>query len=264
MASEGIVQTVQYNCETERRFTFEQKPWAGLVAGARFLANINETSYFFAMTDAVDGGQHEKNYQRYLKTPAGSAFDAEGVNFYDVLADWGALRRMPEGSLGRAYLAFMEQEEFEMDGLMAAELKANASTLNIGPSRRRYMESGIALHDIYHVLTSYNRQPIGEACVLAFSAEQFSLRGVGLTAHGIGLREQLARPGTPILAMLNEARRLAQETIWLAEVDWRDELARPIDDVRARIGLKRPHLYLQYFESAMSLKPTPEKLPDAA
>lgn len=258
------MQTVQYSCEAEERFTFEQKPWAGLLAGARFLANINETSYFFAMTDAVDGGQHEKNFQRYMETSAGAALDAERVNFYDVLADWNALRRMPQGSLGRTYLAFMEEEEFEMDGLMAAEIKANASTLNIGPARRRYMESGIALHDVYHVLTCYSRQPIGEACVLAFSAEQFSLRGVGLTAHGIGLREQMVRPGTPILAMLNEAKRLAQETKWLAEVDWRDELARPIDEVRERIGLKRPDLYLQHFESSASQKPENERMPDAA
>ncbi len=258
------MQTVQHTCDTEERFTFAQKPWAGILAGARFLANINETSYFFAMTDAVDGGQHEKNYQRYMNTSAGAALDAEKVNFYDVLADWNALRRMAEGSLGRTYLSFMEEQEFEMDGLMAAEVKANASTLNIGPSRRRYMESGIALHDVYHVLTCYNRQPIGEACVLAFSAEQFSLRGVGLTAHGLGLCEQMGRPGVPILSILNEARRLAQETKWLAEVDWRDELHRPIGEVRARIGLNRPDLYLEHFENAVPAKAAPEKLSDAA
>ena len=258
------MQTVQHRGDAEERFTFEQKPWAGLLAGARFLTNINETSHFFAVTDAVDGGQHEKNFRRYVETRVGAALDAEKVNFYDILADWDALRRLPEGSLASAYLAFMEEEDFEMDALMAAELKANASTLKIGPSRRRYMESGIALHDIYHVLTSYNREPVGEACVLAFSAEQFSLRGVGLAAHGIGLREQLSRPGVPIFAMLNEARRLARETKWLAEVDWRDELARPIDEVRARIGLKRPDLFLQHCESAVSQKPAPERMSDAA
>ena len=246
--------TIPHSDDAEEHFTFEQKPWAGLVAGARFLTNINETSYFFAITDAVDGCQHEKNFQRFVQTGVGAALDAEKVNFHDIFADWNTLRRLPHGSLGRSYVAFMEQEGFEMDALTSAELKANVSTLNVGPARRRYMENGITLHDIYHILTCYNREPIGEACVLAFTAEQFSLRGVGLAAHGIGLREQLSHPGVPILAMLNEAKRLAREAIWLAEVDWRDELAKPIDEVRARIGLTLPDLYLQHFEPALREK----------
>lgn len=247
---------------TGDQFTLKQRPFAALAAGVRFLSNIQETSYFFELTDAIDGAQQEANYQRYLKTPTGAKLDAEGVNLYDVLADNGFLSKQAKGSLAHAYLEFMSVEDLYMDELLAAEIKARASTLKLCPSRRRFMEGGIALHDIYHVLTGYNRSPIGEACVLAFTAEQFSLRGVAIIARGLALREQIRFPRMSALAMVGEAKRIARKARWLAEVDWREALARPIDKVRKSLGVETPAVYLRWQSPATP--PVPASLPHAA
>lgn len=248
---------------TGDQFTLKQRPFAALAAGVRFLSNIQETSYFFELTDAIDGGQQEANYQRYLKTPVGAKLDAEGVNLYDVLADKAFLSKQPKGSLAQIYLEFMSVEDLLMDELLAAEIKAKASTLKLNPSRRRFMESGIALHDVYHVLTGYNRSPIGEACVLTFTAEQFSLRGVAMIARGLGLREQIRFPRMPVLAMLEEAKRIARDARWLAEADWREALARPIDEVRKSFGVAAPAKYLRW-QSPATPRQAPAGLPHAA
>lgn len=222
------------------------RPFTALVAGARFLANIEETSFFFRVTDAIDGRQNERNYQRYLSTPTGARLDAEKVSFAEILSDREALRRQPEGSLARAYLDFMSAENLDLDLLTGAEEQAKSSTLDLDPSRRLFMLNGIALHDVFHVVLGYGRDAAGEACILTFTAEQFSLRGVGLIAHAIGLREQAAHPRTPVLAMLGEAKRMAQRAVWPPEIDWRDYLSQPLEVARNALGVRSPSLYLKH------------------
>lgn len=227
-------------------FSSSFRPLAALVAGARFLTNIQETSFFFRVTDAVDGPQNEKNYQRFLRTEVGARLDTEKVDFADVLADREMLERQADGSLARAYLDFMAAEKLDMDLLTQAEAQANASTLSLDPSRRLYMLNGIVLHDLLHVVTGYGRDAVGEACLLTFTAEQFSLRGIGLMAHAVALREQAAHPRTPVLAMLGEAKRIAREAGWIAETDWRDYLPRPVEAAREALLLHAPRLYLKH------------------
>lgn len=227
-------------------FSTSFRPLAALVAGARFLTNIQETSFFFRVTDAVDGPQNEKNYQRFLRTEVGARLDAERVNYGGILADREMLGRQADGSLARAYLDFMAAENLDMDLLTQAEAQANASTLALDPSRRLYMLNGIVLHDLLHVVTGYGRDAVGEACLLTFTAEQFSLRGVGLMGHAIGVREQAAHPRTPVLAMLGEAKRIAREAVWGGEVDWREYLPRPIAAAREALSLRPPRLYLKH------------------
>ncbi len=238
------MQQSELSKSAEDPFTLEHKPMTALIAGARFLGNIQETSHFFRMTDAIDSRQNEKNYRRYIATSVGAALDAEGVNFADILKDRDMLRRQPAGSLALAYLDFMTNENLQMEMLSTAEIKANASTLNLGPSRRNFVESGIALHDLYHVITGYGRHPIGEACVLAFTAAHFGQPGVKLLAHALAVREQFAHRSVPVLSMVGEAKRIARNGIWIAEVDWRAFLALPIEAARAHLGMVAPRTYL--------------------
>ncbi|MEO1252734.1 MAG: Coq4 family protein [Pseudomonadota bacterium] len=232
---------------SSQAFAFTSRPLTALAAGARFLSNIEDTAQFFRVTDAIDGRQYENNFQRYINSPVGSRLNAERVDFSVVLADTAYLEAQPANSLARAYLDFLNVEDLAMDMLMNAEREAEAANLNVDETRRIYIRNGIALHDILHIVTGYGRDPVGEACLLAFTAEQFRLKGVGLIGHGLVLREQARFPRRPILAMAAEARRNARAATWIPDIDWRDYFPRPVADARKALGAPAPEKYLEHF-----------------
>ncbi|MEM8772269.1 MAG: Coq4 family protein [Pseudomonadota bacterium] len=229
------------------QFSRKTRPLTAMFAGARFLLDLEDTRHFFTLTDAVDGPQHELNYQRYIASKVGSLLNAEEVNFAKVLSDRAYLEAFHPGSLASAYIGFLSAENLQLELLMIAEQNAAVANLNLEPTRRRYMASGIALHDLLHVLTRYGRDPVGEACLLAFTAEQLQLRGIAAIALAIALREQARQPQKPILKMLKEAKVLAREATWAPEVDWRIELAKTPDEARASVSIGCPELYLSSF-----------------
>ena len=59
-------------------FDTKSRPASALLAGMKFLMNLEETHHFFTIFDSVDGKQNEHNYQRYLTTEAGRKMDREG------------------------------------------------------------------------------------------------------------------------------------------------------------------------------------------
>jgi len=227
-------------------FSKTHKPFTAFIAGVRFLADIEETRHFFTLTDAVDGPRNEANYQRFMKTDTGVKLDAEGVNFADVLSNRSMLEAQPANSLAHDYLNFLDTEKLNLEMLLGAETIGSGALDELDVSRRNYTISGIALHDLLHVVTEYGRDPLGEACLLAFTAEQFSFMGVGLFAHALALREHLSDRNCPGLAAAAEARERARASRWTPEIDWRDYLSQPTSVVRAEIGLPAPEIYLNY------------------
>jgi len=229
--------------DNEFGFHTRSRPASALFAGVKFLMNLEETHHFFKIFDAVDGKQNEANYQRYLKSEIGSKLDSDCVNFAEILSNQQYLESFPKGSLADCYLTFLDDENLSLNLLMDAEDEADSSTLAVDSSRRNYTASGIATHDLLHVVTSYRRDPIGEACLLVFTAEQFNLKGIGAFAHALAVREQVRMPKTRVMAMIKEAKERARNCVWVAEIDWRDELGRPIDEVRQRINFQPLRFY---------------------
>lgn len=237
------MQTTDNSDEQNTGFAKPSKPITALVAGVRALINLEETQHFFALTDAVDGTQNERNYQRFLKTPTGARMKEEGVNFANIFSQRRYLSSFPEGSLADRYLKFLEAENLDLELLMAAENAADATTIYMDEARRNFAASAIAIHDLLHVVTGYGRDPIGEACLLAYTGEHLNFRGVGLFAHALALREQATHPNMPVLRAMSEARQRARLSTWLPEIDWRTYLGRELDDVRGALGLRSARVY---------------------
>jgi len=108
---------------------------------------------------------------------------AERRSLIDVLCDRERLRSLPEGSLGRVYLEFMEREGLSADGLAAAA-EQGYQRRSSDPEVRTYGDWARDSHDLWHVLTGYGRDPLGELCLL----------GV--------LYSQIRNPGTAFIALL--------------------------------------------------------------
>ena len=74
---------------------------------------------------------------------------------------------MPSGSLGRAYFDFVSEENLSAEGLV------EASKIRVTPPPADdvtwFRERNREMHDLLHVVTGYGRDPLGEACLVAFS-----------------------------------------------------------------------------------------------
>ena len=84
------------------------------------IANPEDTAQVFKIIRAMSGPSLQQGFERFITLPFGRRVIEEKLDLLSTLQDREALRAMPEGSLGRAYLEFVESENLSADGLVAA------------------------------------------------------------------------------------------------------------------------------------------------
>lgn len=239
------MQSVQHTDDAGGRFTTGVRPVTAIAALTQFLMDVEQTHHVFRLTDALDNEQNERNYQRYIKTETGARLEAEGFDLTALLSDRSRLEMYPAGSLGREYIDFLDRENLDLALLLSAEEVAERAYSHLDEPRRKFISAGTANHDLLHVLTGYGREPLGEALLLAFTAQQFRLRGIAMLAHLMAMREWALRPGRPVLPLLGEAKTIAREMVWIAEIDWREMLPLELNVVRQRLRMPLSGAYLK-------------------
>ena len=98
------------------------RPLTAMKAMRRLIADAERTEEVFTIVQALSGNSLERGYRRFRRTPVGQDVLASQRNLIDSLADKETLRALPDNSLGRAYLAFMESENLSADGLVDASV----------------------------------------------------------------------------------------------------------------------------------------------
>jgi ubiquinone biosynthesis protein COQ4 len=194
------------------------------------LTNPDDTQQVFVMIDALSGNSPRRLLARFVKDTNGSRLLAARPSVLPLLRDRERLRALPAGSLGRAYLAFVESEGISADGLVEASNLEEGRT-DIDPELEFLRQRLRDTHDVWHAVTGYKGDLIGEASLLAFSLIQTrnpAIALIVLTAFlrgaELGIRPQILR------GLLRGARAR-----WLVAYDWENALARPLDDVRREL-----------------------------
>ena len=97
-------------------------------------------------------------------------------------------------------------------------------------------------HDLWHVVTGYGRDLMGELALLTFTYEQTRNRGIGYIVRTV---ERRIRRGGEIEVsdFLRQARQRGRDAAFLPAADWEALLARPLDDVRATLRIGAPVAY---------------------
>jgi len=161
----------------------------------------------------------------------------------EILDDHAALRRTPKGSLAHAYCDFMESE-----GLTAAGLVAEAESLG----RPKYpdlvqwfMERSRDTHDLFHVLTGYGRDALGEQCVLLFTHGQSPSHGHLLIGYAgaANIMKMVKGSKAPVLGAVRQAHRTGKGAPRLIDQPIRELLAQPLETVRAQLNIPAPSKY---------------------
>jgi len=225
------------------------QPIKALKAFSGLVGDRDDTRYVFAFFNAVNGRSNEAFYERFFNSDYGKRFLEDPEALGRTLTDRETLESYGPGTFAAAYLDYLDREGLQPLGVHEAAL-ANAPEMmarlkDDWPDLYWLHYHGSLTHDLYHVLTRYGRDPLGEALLLVFSGIHTGGRGARLLGAMAGLRIRAEIPSWPVGAMMKEAVRLARDAEHFPTADLASLLALPIEQARARVNIGAPRLYLE-------------------
>jgi ubiquinone biosynthesis protein COQ4 len=216
--------------------------WRRALAELRALiADPDDTDRAVSLMYALGTREFEKSFQRFVASPGGRALLEARPSLLAALSDRAALARLDEGSLGRAYLDYLARNGFEPGGLLEVQARVEASWADEGmptldPLRSWFRDRTILMHDLFHVLTDYGTDELGEGTLLAFSLAQLPGRGQAFLTLGAALEVWRAL-GRRWLAYDFRAWRRGRRAAWLPALPWEELLPLPLGTVRRLAGV---------------------------
>ncbi len=229
---------------------FSVRPLQGIRAAMHLSVKPDDTEYYDLLVQAFEGDWPVRMVRRLRQTEKGRKLLRDKPDLVGALADRDRLRRLPEGTLGRAYLAFVEKYGISGDGLK--DLLESKGALG---RYREFLDPDELFvagwlrhtHDLFHVLGGYGPDMIGEMGTLILTNTQVRNPGMGF-ANAIPLL--LARLFPRQFPVALDARARARRAAPLFEQNWVELLDRPLDGVRAELGLGEPLRYRPFFSPA--------------
>lgn len=242
---------------TEDSYPPAQTPTAASTAGAQranqkrdwrraaraiktLIADSERTDQVFELLEALGGPSDEASFREFVAEPEGRRQLRERPDLLATLSDHEQLSKLPEGSLGRAYLDFMQEAGLEAQGLVEAEAEGESGLVELDPDRRWLADRGRDSHDLWHVLTGYGRDEAGEIGLLAFTYANYANPGIAvilLAAIAIGPKSFKFEFERYLL----QAYRRGKAAI-LDFAPYEEWLTLPLEEARRRAAIVPPEL----------------------
>jgi ubiquinone biosynthesis protein COQ4 len=215
----------------------------------KLIADKEDTEQVFHIIAALRGRKFRDIAGKFWHSEKGQQILGTSVRLIDILDDHETIKKLPAGTVGRAYVDFMEREGLTAAGLEAeyGKFEDNGKRFNDGIDR--YGDRLRDTHDMLHVLTGYGRDALGEQCVLAFTYAQNRNLGVGFIAYagGFELKRQVA-PKASVMSAVREGHRIGNAALNIVHEDIVALLREPLIDARKRLGIGEPVIYRQVHE----------------
>ncbi len=215
------------------------QPLVALRALRRLIQDPQRTEEVFNVLGALAGSSLVRGLRRFRQLPVGQQVLSERRVLLDQLLDQSALDVHPRGSLAAHYLRFVRNGNITADGLVDASAGRECY---VNADQKLYSERLRDQHDLWHTLTDYGRDELGEVCLLAFTYAQTRDRGIGVIAL-VGSCKVSQYYGRRVFGAVFRAYRDGRRAAWLPGQDWEAMLGEPIVTVRERLGLITPVRY---------------------
>lgn len=218
------------------------QPIRALKAFRRLVADKEDTTQVFEIMESLTGRSIPWGLRRLLRSPGGARLAYQRAELNERLNDAAWLASFAPGTVGAAYRAFMQSENLSAEGLAAQsrQVRAEIEAPNLYAWYSRRIRD---VHDVWHVLTGYGRDALGEACVVSFSHAQ--TRSLGFLFIGLGAANQIRRgtKSVPARRAVIQAWRNGRHAKWLPAQDYEALFAEPLETARARLGIRPPDVY---------------------
>ncbi len=226
------------------RKTSRMRPFKAWRHFRKLVADKEDTEQVFHIIEALKGKKSHRMAWDFIGSAAGQRFLRSEVDIPAMLDDHVRWADCGPGTVAAHYIAFMKREGLTAAGLVAESNKWLPADQRLRDQTEWYFERLRDTHDLFHVLTGYGRDALGEASLLGFSYEQNHNRGIWFIAYA-GAREIKRSTGTraPVYAAINEGRRLGRAAHKLAHMDVEAVMREDIGAARARLGIGRPEVY---------------------
>lgn len=212
--------------------SLRNRPLVALRALAALSADPDDLPQVFTIIDSLPGRAPGRLLARFRSTPSGRKLLAARPNIAARLADREALRALPEGTVGRAYVDFVERAGISPEGIINASIEGSRIQEQLTDEMRWTGDRMRDTHDLWHVVTGYGTDLVGEAAVLAFSYAQTKNPGIGLI-----VLLAIQKGDRSVRRTLLQAYRSGRRAAWLPDAPWESLLDRPLAEVRAELHI---------------------------
>ena len=226
----------------DERIETPRRQWGvALRALKRLLSDKEDTGQVFEIMGALNGDSTAKGYRRLLTTPNGGRLAYERVELAQRLMDDAWLDSFAPGTVGAAYRDFVRSENISAEGL--AEIsRARTGKVETAHPNAWFARRTRDTHDLWHILSGYHRDGLGEACLVAFSYAQTGSLGWALIAVGAAARTRRGAKH-PYARAIWQGYQRGKAAKWLAGEDYERLMAEPLDAARRRLNITPATLY---------------------
>ena len=240
-------------------------PLRALQAFHKLVKNREDTRLVFEFFEALNGKTETKFFNRMLSSNYGK-FIAENPNHIgQFLSDRKTLESFGADTFASRYLHYLDSESLSVEGVNEAAWEHApeymASLKDEYPHIYAIGYMTQLTHDLYHVLTGYGRDPLGEALLLVFTATMTGVRGPAFLGRLAGLRIRYEVPSWPVGRMMAEAVRNARAAEDFPTTNLTEYMHLPINEARRQLNVTRPKLYkatLKSWRGPMPVEPEAE------
>ncbi len=215
------------------------------------IADKEDTEQVFHVIEALNGDSVVRRFKEFVNSDAGRRELDKLTYLPPILDDHDSIKELPEKTVGRAYVNFMEREGLSAQGLVDENVKfRNAERDHFDDQLEWYLNRIRDTHDLFHVLTGYGRDALGEAGVLAFTYGQ--MRGNGLLFVSFMAAREVKKhiPEGKPMSVFWEAKRAGKNAGRIMLEDIEALLREPLAEARARLNIPEPLAYRRALRAA--------------
>lgn len=227
----------------------------------KLVADKENTEQFFHMMEALNGASLFRRFDDFLASAEGPARFVQRRYLPPILDDHHWIERLPTGTLGRAYVEFMNREKLTAQGLVDESDKFRQNAPWYEDDFDWYSKRLRDTHDLFHILTGYGRDPLGEACLLGFTHPQHRAQGFLIVGVMAALEVKVRAPRKiKVWKCFNEGCRNGAAAKVIAEHDLISLMAEPIEDVRRRLNITPAAAYHEAYSQLREMNVAPNLL----
>ena len=212
-----------------------------LKALKRLLNDKEATDQVFEIMRALNGTSTRDCYLKLLTTPQGGRIAYERPELADKLMDDAWLDAFAPGTVGAAYRDFIRTEQLSAEGLAEISREGDKGGVDLQHLYAWMGRRTRDIHDIWHILSGYHRDALGEASLVAFSYAQ--TRSLGWALIAFGAASTARKSEYPMVKAIWQGYQRGKAAVWLLGQDYERLMSEPLDAARHRLGITPPTIY---------------------